>query len=31
MDTKNRLFYRGNKPVSVDFSAQEISSDGAYY
>jgi hypothetical protein len=29
MSTKNTLFYRGNTAVSVDFSAEEISSDGA--
>lgn len=29
MSTKNTLFYRDNKTVLLDFSAQEISSDGA--
>ena len=29
MRTKNTAFYRGNKEVLVDFSAGEISSDGA--
>lgn len=29
MSTKSTLFYRGNKEVSVDFSAAEISSDGS--
>jgi hypothetical protein len=29
MSHKNTLFYRGNRAVSVDFSAEEISSDGA--
>lgn len=29
MSTKDTLFYRGNQSVSVDFSAQEISSDGS--
>lgn len=29
MSTKNTVFYRGKKEVLVDFSAQEISSDGA--
>lgn len=29
MSTKNTVFYRGKKEVSVDFSAEEISSDGA--
>lgn len=29
MSHKNTIFYRVNKAVSVDFSAEEISSDGA--
>jgi hypothetical protein len=29
MSNKNTTFYRNNKSVSVDFSAEEISSDGA--
>lgn len=29
MRNKNTVFYRGNTEVSVDFSAEEISSDGA--
>ena len=29
MSNKNTIFYRGNKSISVDFSASEISSDGA--
>ncbi|WP_101334779.1 transposase [Brumimicrobium salinarum] len=29
MSIKNTVFYRGKKEVLVDFSAQEISSDGA--
>jgi hypothetical protein len=29
MSHKNTLFYRANRSVSVDFSAEEISSDGA--
>ena len=29
MSTKNTIFYRGRTAVSVDFSANEISSDGA--
>lgn len=29
MSNKNTAFYRNNKAVSVDFSAEEISSDGA--
>jgi len=29
MSTKNIIFYRDKKEVLVDFSAQEISSDGA--
>lgn len=29
MSHKNTLFYRGNTAISVDFSAEEISSDGA--
>lgn len=29
MSTKDTLFYRGNKSISVDFSASEISSDGS--
>ena len=29
MRHKNTAFYRGNTRVSVDFSAEEISSDGA--
>ena len=29
MSTKDTVFYRGNTAVSVDFSAEEISSDGA--
>lgn len=29
MSNKNTVFYRGNTAVSVDFSAEEISSDGA--
>lgn len=29
MSTKDTLFYRANKAVSVDFSASEISSDGS--
>ena len=27
MSSKNTLFYRANKAISVDFSAEEISSD----
>ena len=29
MSTKNNIFYRTNVCVSVDFSSEEISSDGA--
>ena len=29
MSDKSTIFYRGNTAVSVDFSAEEISSDGA--
>ena len=29
MSNKNTIFYRGNTAVSLDFSAEEISSDGA--
>lgn len=29
MNTKDTLFYRGNKSILVDFSASEISSDGS--
>ena len=29
MSNKSTIFYRGNTAVSVDFSAEEISSDGA--
>ena len=29
MSTKDTLFYRSNKAVSVDFSASEISTDGS--
>lgn len=29
MIDKNTVFYRGNTSVSVDFSAEEISSDGS--
>uniref|UniRef100_UPI00196A9A2F transposase n=4 Tax=Arenibacter latericius TaxID=86104 RepID=UPI00196A9A2F len=29
MSTKNTVFYRGKKSISVDFSAEEISSDGS--
>jgi len=29
MSTKDTLFYRGNTSISVDFSAEEISSDGS--
>lgn len=29
MSNENTIFYRGNKRISVDFSASEISSDGA--
>ncbi len=29
MSHKNKVFYRGNREISVDFSAEEISSDGA--
>lgn len=29
MRNKNTVFYRGNTEVSVDFSAEEISTDGA--
>jgi hypothetical protein len=29
LSTKDTLFYRGNKSVSVDFSASEISTDGS--
>ena len=29
MSHKNTLFYRANRSISVDFSAEEISSDGA--
>ena len=29
MSHKSTLFYRGNTAVSIDFSAKEISSDGA--
>ncbi len=29
MSYKNKIFYRGNTEVSVDFSAEEISSDRA--
>ena len=29
MSNKNTIFYRGNTGISVDFSAEEISSDGA--
>lgn len=29
MSTKNTLFYRANKAISVDFSAEKISSDGS--
>ncbi len=29
MSCKNKAFYRGNTEVSVDFSAEEISSDRA--
>ena len=29
MSHKSTIFYRGNKAVSIDFSAEEISSDGA--
>ncbi len=29
MNAKNTLFYRANKAIFVDFSAEEISSDGS--
>ena len=29
MSNKNTVFYRGNTAISVDFSAEEISSDGS--
>jgi len=29
MSSKNTIFYRGNKAISADFSAEQISSDGA--
>jgi len=29
MSIKDTVFYRGNKAVNFDFSAEEISSDGA--
>ena len=29
MNSENTLFYRANKAISVDFSAEEISSDGS--
>jgi len=29
LNTKNTVFYRGKKSISVDFSAEEISSDGS--
>jgi len=29
LSTKNTVFYRGKKSISVDFSAEEISSDGS--
>ena len=29
MSNKDTLFYKGNKAVSIDFSASEISSDGS--
>ena len=29
MSTKDTAFYRGNTALNIDFSAEEISSDGA--